>query len=45
METEETAVARQRLGNQVTAATNTHATELLDAVFCIWYVLYQKLSM
>jgi hypothetical protein len=36
-------VARQRLGRNVTAVTNTHATvvELLDATFSIWPVSYQ----
>jgi hypothetical protein len=33
-------VARQRLGKNVTAATNTHATieELLNALFSVWSV-------
>jgi hypothetical protein len=37
-------VARQRLGKNVTAATNTHATieELLDASFSIRSVSYQR---
>jgi hypothetical protein len=36
-------VARQRLGRDVTAVTNTHATieELLDASFSMWPVSYQ----
>jgi hypothetical protein len=36
-------VARQRLGRNVTAVTNTHATieELLDASFSLWPVSYQ----
>jgi hypothetical protein len=36
-------VPRQRLGRNVTAVTNTHATieELLDASFSIWPVSYQ----
>jgi hypothetical protein len=36
-------VARQRLGKNVTAVTNTHATieELLDASFCMRPVSYQ----
>jgi hypothetical protein len=36
-------VARRRLGRNVTAVTNTHATieELLDASFSIWPVSYQ----
>jgi hypothetical protein len=36
-------VARQRLGRNVTAVTNTHATieELLDASFSMWPVSYQ----
>jgi hypothetical protein len=35
-------VARQRLGNKVTAATNTYATEeLLDASFSMRFVSYQ----
>jgi hypothetical protein len=36
-------VARQRLGRNVTAVTNTHAAmeELLDASFSIWPVSYQ----
>jgi hypothetical protein len=35
--------ARQRLGKNVTVATNTHATteELLDASFSMWPVWYQ----
>jgi hypothetical protein len=37
-------VALQRFGKNVTAATNTHVTieELLDALFSIWSVSYQK---
>jgi hypothetical protein len=37
-------VARQRLGKNVTAATNTHATieELLDASFSMQSVSYQR---
>jgi hypothetical protein len=33
-------IARQRLGRNVTAVTNTHATieELLDALFSMWPV-------
>jgi hypothetical protein len=36
-------VARQRLGTNVTAVTNTHATieELLDASFSMWPESYQ----
>jgi hypothetical protein len=35
-EPEETAVDRQRLGKDIPAAMNAHATEeLLDAMFCI----------
>jgi hypothetical protein len=36
-------VARQRLGRNVTAVTNTHATieELFDASFSVWPVSYQ----
>jgi hypothetical protein len=36
-------VTRQRLGRNVTAVTNTHATmeELLDASFSMWPVSYQ----
>jgi hypothetical protein len=36
-------VARQRLGRNVTAVTNTRATiqELLDASFSMWPVSYQ----
>jgi hypothetical protein len=36
-------VARQPLGRNVTAVTNTHATieELLDASFSMWPVSYQ----
>jgi hypothetical protein len=36
-------VARQRLGRNVTAVTNTHATieELLEASFSMWPVSYQ----
>jgi hypothetical protein len=36
-------VAGQRLGRNVTAVTNTHATieELLDASFLLWPVWYQ----
>jgi hypothetical protein len=36
-------VARQRLGRNVTAVTNTHATieELFDASFSMWPVSYQ----
>jgi hypothetical protein len=36
-------VARQRLGRNVTAVTNAHATidELLDASFSMWLVSYQ----
>jgi hypothetical protein len=36
-------VARQRLGRNVTAVTNAHATieELLDASFSMWPVSYQ----
>jgi hypothetical protein len=36
-------VARQRLGRNVTAVTNTHATieELLDASFSMWPVSCQ----
>jgi hypothetical protein len=36
-------VARQRLGRNVTAVTNTHATieELLDASFSMWPLSYQ----
>jgi hypothetical protein len=36
-------VARQRLGRDVTAVTNTHAAieELLDASFSMWPVSYQ----
>jgi hypothetical protein len=35
--------ARQRLGRNVTAVMNTHATieELLDASFSVWPVSYQ----
>jgi hypothetical protein len=37
VESEETAVAKQRLGKHVPAATNTHTTieEVLDAVFSV----------
>jgi hypothetical protein len=37
-------VARQQLGKNVTAATNTHATieELLDTPFSTRFMLYQK---
>jgi hypothetical protein len=37
-------VARQRLGKNVTAATNAHATteELLDASFSIRFVSYER---
>jgi hypothetical protein len=37
-------VARQRLGRNVTAVTNTHATihELLYALFSMWPVSYQR---
>jgi hypothetical protein len=36
-------VSRLRLGRNVTAVTNTHATieELLDASFSVWFVSYQ----
>jgi hypothetical protein len=36
-------VARQRLGRNVTAVTNTHGRigELLAASFSVWPVLYQ----
>jgi hypothetical protein len=36
-------IARQRLGRNVTAVTNTHATieELFDASFSVWPVSYQ----
>jgi hypothetical protein len=35
-------LARQRLGRNVTAVTNTHETiELLDASFSMWSVSYQ----
>jgi hypothetical protein len=36
-------VARQRLGRNVTAVTNIHATieELLDALFSMWALSYQ----
>jgi hypothetical protein len=36
-------VARQRLGRNITAVTNTHATieELLNASFSVWPMLYQ----
>jgi hypothetical protein len=36
-------VARQRLGRNVTAVTNTHATieELLDASFSMWPLSHQ----
>jgi hypothetical protein len=35
-------VARQRLGGNVTAVTNTHAEiELLDASFSMWPLSYQ----
>jgi hypothetical protein len=36
-------VARQRLGKNVSAVTNTHATieELLDESFSMWAVSYQ----
>jgi hypothetical protein len=35
-------VARQRLGRNLTAVTNTHAIEeLLDAQFSMWPVSYQ----
>jgi hypothetical protein len=36
-------VARQRLGRNVTAVTNTHATieELLNALFSMWPMSYQ----
>jgi hypothetical protein len=41
------AIARQRLGTHVPAATNTHATikELLDMVFSVRSMSYQTLSM
>jgi hypothetical protein len=41
VESEETAVTRQRLGKHIPAATNTHATmeELLDMVFSVQSVL------
>jgi hypothetical protein len=37
-------VARQRLGRNITAVTNTHATieELLYASFSMWPVSYQE---
>jgi hypothetical protein len=37
-------VARQRLGSNVTAVTNTHATieELMGASFSMWPVSYQE---
>jgi hypothetical protein len=37
-------VARQRIGRNVTAVTNTHATieELMDASFSVLPVSYQK---
>jgi hypothetical protein len=37
-------VARQRLGKNVTAATNTHAKieNLLDKAFSVRFMLYQK---
>jgi hypothetical protein len=40
VEPEQTAVARQRFGKHVPAATNTHAAiqELLDSVFYMWSV-------
>jgi hypothetical protein len=35
-------VARQRLGSNITAVTNTHSTEeLLDASFSVWPVSYR----
>jgi hypothetical protein len=39
-------VASQRLGENVTAATNTHAkvAELLDSSFCTWSVCKRKIS-
>jgi hypothetical protein len=42
----DTAIARQRLGKQVPAARNTHATikEVLDTVFSMQVVSYQILS-
>jgi hypothetical protein len=47
VEPEDTAVARQRLGKHVQAATNAHATteELLDAVFSMQSGSYQILNM
>jgi hypothetical protein len=47
VEPEETAVARQRLGKYVFAATNTQATteELLDAVISMPFVSYQTPNM
>jgi hypothetical protein len=35
---------RQRLGKNVTVATNTHATieELMNALFSMWSVSYQR---
>jgi hypothetical protein len=43
----EEAVARQRLGKHISAATNTHATieELLAAAFSLLPVSYQILNM
>jgi hypothetical protein len=47
VETEETAVARQRLSKQVPVAMNTHTTieELWDAMFSTQSVSYQILNM
>jgi hypothetical protein len=46
VETEETAVARQRRDRHLSAATDTHTTleKLLEAMFSVWYVprLYRE---
>jgi hypothetical protein len=39
VKSEEAAVARQWLGNHVSAGTNTHTSELLEAVISMWSVL------
>jgi hypothetical protein len=47
IELEETSIAMQRLGKQVSAATDTQATtgKLLETVFCIRSVVIKKSSV
>jgi hypothetical protein len=46
VETEETAIPRQRLGKHVPVARNTHATqELLNAAFSMRSVSYEICNM